>query len=159
MAESLRDKLIRCGWASNFSVDTLVRLVERHYTLLNQQEPQPPADGEAGELVAWLREEATDWANMGQSKESAMLTRAADLLQHQHPQPVAVSERPWERDGWCDADGKCWLETVTLIPDHAVWIKTWPAWVEKFSRCYVRSLPANPLPTPEVANAAGEVTA
>ena len=26
MTESLRDKLIRCGWASNFSVDTLVRL-------------------------------------------------------------------------------------------------------------------------------------
>jgi hypothetical protein len=22
------------------------------------------------------------------------------------PQPVAVSERPWERDGWCDALGK-----------------------------------------------------
>ena len=22
--------------------------------------------------------------------------------------PVAVSERPWERDGWCDADGRCW---------------------------------------------------
>jgi hypothetical protein len=31
MTESLRDKLIRCGWASNFSVDTLVQLIVRHY--------------------------------------------------------------------------------------------------------------------------------
>ena len=31
MTEPVRDKLIRCGWASNFSVDTLVQLIERHY--------------------------------------------------------------------------------------------------------------------------------
>lgn len=30
MTETLREKLIRCGWASNFSVDTLVRLIEDH---------------------------------------------------------------------------------------------------------------------------------
>jgi len=23
--------------------------------------------------------------------------------------PVAVSERPWEREGWCDEHGRCWL--------------------------------------------------
>ena len=23
-------------------------------------------------------------------------------------QPVPVSERPWERPGWCDAEGRCW---------------------------------------------------
>jgi hypothetical protein len=22
--------------------------------------------------------------------------------------PVPVSERPWERDGWCDEQGQCW---------------------------------------------------
>ena len=26
--ETLRDKLIRCGWASDFSVNTLVKLIE-----------------------------------------------------------------------------------------------------------------------------------
>ena len=25
------------------------------------------------------------------------------------PQPVPVIERPWEREGWCDAKGRCWL--------------------------------------------------
>ena len=23
--------------------------------------------------------------------------------------PVPVRERPWEREGWCDADGQCWM--------------------------------------------------
>jgi hypothetical protein len=79
---------------------------------------------------------------------------AADLTRYGTPttQPVPVSERPWEREGWCDAVGECWLETVTLFPDHAAWIKTWPALVEKFPQCYARALPANALPAPEAAN-------
>jgi hypothetical protein len=28
--ETLREKLIRCGWATNFNVDTLVKLIEKH---------------------------------------------------------------------------------------------------------------------------------
>jgi hypothetical protein len=23
--------------------------------------------------------------------------------------PIPVSERPWEREGWCDAQGRCWV--------------------------------------------------
>jgi hypothetical protein len=23
--------------------------------------------------------------------------------------PVPVGERPWEREGWCDAEGRCWM--------------------------------------------------
>jgi hypothetical protein len=23
-------------------------------------------------------------------------------------QPMPVAERPWEREGWCDAEGRCW---------------------------------------------------
>jgi hypothetical protein len=29
--ETLREKLIRCGWVTNFNADTLVLLIERHY--------------------------------------------------------------------------------------------------------------------------------
>lgn len=32
------------------------------------------------------------------------------------PTPVAVAERPWERDGWCDADGRCWFYRPAEIP-------------------------------------------
>jgi hypothetical protein len=24
-------------------------------------------------------------------------------------EPTPVSERPWEREGWCDAEGRCWF--------------------------------------------------
>jgi len=41
---------------------------------------------------------------------------AATLLQRQQAElaslrvaPVVVSERPWEREGWCDAEGRCWF--------------------------------------------------
>jgi hypothetical protein len=36
---ALRDKLIRCGWVTNFNADTLVQLIERHYAALAQPEP------------------------------------------------------------------------------------------------------------------------
>jgi 4-hydroxy-L-threonine phosphate dehydrogenase PdxA len=29
--ETLRDKLIRCGWVTNFNADTLVKLIKTHY--------------------------------------------------------------------------------------------------------------------------------
>lgn len=31
MTEPLRDKLIRCGWVTDFNADTLVSLIEEHY--------------------------------------------------------------------------------------------------------------------------------
>ena len=30
MTETLREKLIRCGWVTSFSADTLVKLINRH---------------------------------------------------------------------------------------------------------------------------------
>ena len=32
-------------------------------------------------------------------------------------QPVAVAERPWEREGWCDAEGRCWWFNHAGIPE------------------------------------------
>jgi hypothetical protein len=50
MTETLRDKLIRCGWVTNFNADTLVQLIERHYAALAQPEPQGPSDEGLWEL-------------------------------------------------------------------------------------------------------------
>ena len=52
MTEKLRDKLIRCGWVTNFNADTLVRLIERHYDAMAQPEPQGPTDEELHQF--WL---------------------------------------------------------------------------------------------------------
>lgn len=40
-------------------------------------------------------------------KSSAMFTRAVELVKRQQPQPVPISERPWEREGWYDEQGRC----------------------------------------------------
>ena len=48
--------------------------------------PQPPADGEVAELVAWLQDRA-DSTSIAANANRAR--RIADLLQHQHPQPAA----------------------------------------------------------------------
>jgi len=53
MTEPLRDKLIRCGWVTNFNADTLVRLIERHYAALEAQpEPVGPTDEDLYQL--WM---------------------------------------------------------------------------------------------------------
>ena len=70
--------------------------------------PQPPADGEVAELVRYLKQESEEMGYQFEHEPSRKFRRAAELLQQQHPQPVAVSERPWERKGWCDEQGQCW---------------------------------------------------
>jgi hypothetical protein len=47
VAETLREKLIRCGWVTNFNADTLVKLVERHC----EPERYEPTDQDLLELL------------------------------------------------------------------------------------------------------------
>jgi hypothetical protein len=43
----------------------------------------------------------------------------AILARWGHPttEPVPVAERPWEREGWCDAEGRCWWFNHAGIPE------------------------------------------
>lgn len=71
----------------------------------------PAADGEREELAQWLYRLADERScnrRRGIRPHPSALTRAAVLLQQLAPAPVAVAERPWEREGWCDAEGRCW---------------------------------------------------
>ena len=78
--------------------------------------------------------------------EQAMTT-LAELLAQRHPAPVPVSERPWERDGWCDELGRCWL---LLCPDDGFHLPNWkldrPSHHELPNGAV--SLPAHALPLP-----------
>ena len=65
--------------------------------------PAAPEPGEVEELVAWLR-----------TIKSVQAQKAAALLEQRTAPapavvPVAVAERPWEREGWCDEQGRCWF--------------------------------------------------
>lgn len=50
---------------------------------------------------------------------AARLVRLALAAFRPAPVPVPVSERPWNREGWCDAEGRCWL--LTLEDGYPQW--------------------------------------
>ncbi len=130
--------------------------------------PTPPDDGELPEQVAtlipWLLEEAAQAANAGRPTAADMLALAAQLLDERGttltPIPVAgweyhgdttlapipVSERPWERDGFCDAEGRCWL--LGKIEGDWRLINANNSGVPKLSYCFSHCLHANALPLP-----------
>jgi hypothetical protein len=99
----------------------------------NRAAPPAPEPGEVGELGRVFLKAADEDPDTVRI-DPQWLTRAATLLQQQQhllglacqelgnfmeqqpskPAPVVVvpvpvSERPWERDGWCDEQGYCWF--------------------------------------------------
>ena len=66
---------------------------------LAQSEPEEPTDEELWDL----------YQDLGRDFSPTWFARAV-LARWGRPavQPVPVSERPWEREGWCDAKGMCW---------------------------------------------------
>jgi len=77
---------------------------------------------EVAALAQWLREEAAEW-HPGEGDElpsdmrdclidaAGRIARAADILQLQYPQPVAIDERsPEPKD--LDAEYQCWVGAV-----------------------------------------------
>jgi hypothetical protein len=64
------------------------------------------------------------------------------------PVPVPVSERPWEREGWCDESGRCWMGWPGGFD---CWVGVLPSY--RYCRpqdalSAVTSLPAHALPLP-----------
>jgi hypothetical protein len=66
--------------------------------------------------------------------------------------PVPVSERPWEREGWCDAEGRCWWGRPSEELCNSDWFLATRSEVEEFCEdCLPTvSLPHYALPVPEV---------
>ena len=117
-----------------------VPAMRRALELWGRPTPQLPADGEVAELVAWLRDRANSTSIAANANRAS---RIADLLEHQHPQPVATSERlPGPEDCIFPA-GECWW-----FDPHAD-----GAWyLDTFQGNYTHWLPAHALPTPEATN-------
>ena len=101
-----------------------------------------PETGEVAELVAELNRIAADAREARQITDARALTRAADLLQRQYPQPVAVSER-WPEFSDCDPQERVWAWNPVL--DH------WK--LSRINRSvHTHWLSAHALPTPEATN-------
>jgi hypothetical protein len=81
---------------------------------------------------------------------------AADRAHYARPtiQPVPVAERPWEREGWCDAEGRCWLHRPAEIPCRLAngtlyrWVLDTPCRDEEEPVHDTHSLPHHALPIP-----------
>jgi hypothetical protein len=111
---------------------------------------QPVAEGptvmEILELHSWLEDE---WRanNDGEDLPTLDFARAV-LAKWGRPtlQPVAVSERPWEREGWCDVVGQCWMGD----PGGGGFIPSWRLCRPEDAPNMQVSLPFNavPIPTP-----------
>lgn len=124
----------------NEELDSLALLVGHHPDVLNAF--HVPTE-EVAELVAWLRDAAFDLN--GSDPAKSMLTRAADLLEHHPaPVPVALSERPWEREGWCDEQGQCWMGD----PGGGGFIPSWRLCRPEDAPRMRVSLPFHALPLP-----------
>jgi hypothetical protein len=66
-------------------------------------------------------------------------------------EPVPVSQRPWEREGWCDADGRCWWGRVEGHPGNPEWFLATREEISDFYEigdwCVLLPHHALPLPT------------
>jgi len=101
MTEPLRDKLIRCGWVTNFNADTLVQLIERHFAALAQPEPVGLTNTQIDKLAAEYLD--GDRASVRDFARAVLARWGRPAIE-----PIPVSERlPTEAD--CDADGRCWI--------------------------------------------------
>jgi hypothetical protein len=131
-------------------------LAEVFWGRYDQPEPVAPTESDVTELF---------YRHMGEGSQIGFENAIAEALARWGTpaiEPVPVSERPWEREGWCDAEGRCWW----WHPDHkeddfdAGWILLNPKWADgrhDFDRSliYTHWLPHHALPTPEATNQEG----
>jgi hypothetical protein len=77
-------------------------VMARGRAALAQPEPQGPTDAEL--ITMWATTRYIDQPEGGLAYARAVLARWGRPA----IEPVPTSERPWERDGWCDAEGRCY---------------------------------------------------
>ena len=112
--------------------------------------PAAPAAPEVGELVAWLEQYRDLMHPVGDSDDIVQFTRIV-LLLSQPPAPapaavpVALDDRPWEREGWCDERGRCWFLSSRFL----TWALELPPAALTRGVGRFHSLPAHAIPLPQ----------
>lgn len=116
----------------------------------------PGPDGDYGGIQELCNAEGVD------VRIGAPLLRRALAAWRQPPAPVAapvpVSERPWEQEGWCDAEGRCWWGRCADEFFSSEWTLATHADIEDFCEDAMPQFclphwaipqPPPPTPTPE----------
>ena len=95
---------------------------------------------------------SSDWFNEGATPREFISIARAALARWGRPaiQPIPAAERPWEREGWCDAEGRCWWGRPSEELCNSDWFLATRAEVEEFcDGCLPAvSLPHHALPIP-----------
>jgi hypothetical protein len=87
--------------------------------------------------------------------EMELIARARAYLAQPEPAepaclgPIPVAERPWEREGFCDAEGRCWFSPWHQQGYAPNWRLIEP-YLRHFSDAWC--LPAAAIPLPEEHN-------
>ena len=120
--------------------DALHEAVEAARTALAQPEPEGPTDQDLDDLA----NEMLDWNREGW-RAYARAAIAADRARYARPtiEPVPVAERPWEREGWCDAEQTCWA-----IGHRDRWERVYVPCRDWSNPTYTHLLPHHALPVP-----------
>jgi hypothetical protein len=134
----------------------------RARTALAQPEPEGVTDEEWCVLKMRLWEQYETVGYQGErfmydaDFYTALDVARQEITRHARPtiEPVPVAERPWEREGWCDAEGMCWLHRPAEIPCRLAngtlyrWVLDTPCRDEEEPVHDTHSLPHHALPVP-----------
>jgi hypothetical protein len=124
-------------------------LWDRAYAALAQPEPPLPAnyidpEHQGGNLELLQTFYRACQAEGGTADEIHLRGVRAVLAARPTFQPVPVSKRPWEREDWCDAEGRCWMGD----PGDAEFIPSWRLCRPEDAPSMTCSLPYWALPVP-----------
>jgi hypothetical protein len=148
--ELVAGSLTQAGWAAAAS-----RARNEAHAARAALAAQPPAaatasDGEREEVARLLIADA-ECLEAEQPDLMVMtnqqMRRAATLLRNPAPAavPVAVVDRPWEREGWSDAQGQCWMGD----PGGGGFIPSWRLCRPEDAPRMTASLPCWAIPFPQ----------
>jgi hypothetical protein len=129
------------NWA-RVNIDALLDVAENleRFAALAQPEAVGPTD-EQLKVAYW--EAFVEAAPCGADESWLAGLRAVARLGRPAITPIPLSERPWERDGWCDSGGCCWMGDAGGCGFVPSWRLCKPS-----DSCLAWCLPAHALPLP-----------
>jgi hypothetical protein len=120
-------------------------LLDRVRAALTQPELEGPSESDISELF---------YRHVGEGSEvgfAAAIEEALERWAPLTPSPIPVTEKPWEKLGWCDEYGRCWMGRKRVGDDPGPCLT--PCWLlnrpELTPVLYTESLPHWALKSPE----------